>query len=250
MNTQVHSERRGSILAISLQRADKKNSLTTAMYHTLTELFAQADQDEAVAVIHLTGSGDSFCAGNDLNDFMAAAERGEKDSPACAFLQQLHRQRKPVVVAVNGVAVGIGVTLLLHCDLVYAAAGAPFRLPFVDLGLVPEGGSSALLPQMLGHRRAAELLLAGKPFDAENAAEMGIINGVCSADQLQSHSWSMAELLAAKPPQALQEAKAMLKSNPDQPLAQVIASEVKLFMARLAEDEAQQVLRAFMKPGR
>lgn len=248
MSTQIQGSRRGKIFAISLQRADKKNSLTTAMYQTLTELLAEADRDEAVAVVHLTGSGDSFCAGNDLNDFMAAAERGEEDSPARAFLQQLHRQRKPIVVAVNGVAVGIGVTMLLHCDLVYATTGAPFRLPFVDLGLVPEGGSSALLPQMLGHRRAAELLLVGRKFDAEAAVEMGIVNEVCPADQLQAHSWSMAELLAAKPPQALQEAKAMLKKNPSQPLAEVIDSEVEQFMARLGCEEAKQVLNGLMKP--
>ncbi len=248
MNPQVHGERRGNILAISLRRPDKKNALTTPMYQVLTDLFAEADRDKAVAVIHLTGSGDSFCAGNDLSDFMAAAERGETDSPARAFLQQLHRQRKPIVVAVNGVAIGIGVTLLLHCDLVYAAVGAPFRLPFVDLGLVPEGGSSALLPPMLGHRRAAELLLAGRPFDAETAVEFGIINAVCPADQLSTHSWAMAELLAAKPQQALQEAKAMLKKNPAQPLAEVIDSEIDQFMACLAGDEAQQVLRGLMKP--
>ncbi|WP_020681336.1 enoyl-CoA hydratase-related protein [Marinobacterium rhizophilum] len=249
MNTSIRGERRGKIFAISLQRADKKNALTTGMYEVLTELFAEADRDAAVAVIHLTGSGDSFCAGNDLTDFMSAAERGETDSPGRAFLQQLHRQRKPIVAAVNGVAVGIGVTLLLHCDLAYAAAGATFRLPFVDLGLVPEGGSSALLPQMLGHRRAAELLLAGRKFDAETAVVMGIVNEACPADQLQAHSWSMAELLAAKPSQALLEAKAMLKKNPGRPLAAVIDSEIDQFMARLAGEEAQQVLRGLMKPG-
>ena len=113
------------------------------MYQSLTDLLIDADKDKAVAVIHLTGSGDSFCAGNDLNDFMAAAERGETDSPARMFLQQLHHQRKPVVAAVNGMAIGIGVTLLLHCDLVYASAGALFKLPFVDLGVIVKSGVRA-----------------------------------------------------------------------------------------------------------
>ncbi|NVK41449.1 MAG: enoyl-CoA hydratase/isomerase family protein [Oceanospirillaceae bacterium] len=248
MTSLISSERRGKILSISLQRPDKKNALTTAMYETLTGLFARADQDDAVAVIHFTGSGDSFCAGNDLNDFMAAARHGEADSPGRAFLQQLHRQRKPVVAAVNGVAVGIGVTMLLHFDFVYAAAGARLRLPFVDLGLLPEGGSSALLPQMLGHRRAAELLLAGQGFDADDALKMGIVNAVYPADALQMHSWSMAERLAGKPPLALQQAKRMMKQNPVRPLAEVIDSEVDDFMAALAGDEAQQVLHALMKP--
>lgn len=249
MNPPLHAERRGNIFAITLQRPDKKNALTTVMYQTLTELFAAADRDDEVAVIYITGSGDSFSAGNDLGDFMAAADRGDSDSPGRAFLQQLHRQRKPIVAAVNGLAIGIGVTMLLHCDLVYAAEGVPFRLPFVDLGLVPEGGSSALLPQMLGHRRAAELLLLGRKFDAQEAADLGIVNGVCPADQLQQLSWSMAEALAAKPPQALRAAKAMLKQNLSQPLTAVIDSEIDLFMQRLAGNEAQTVLRGLLKAG-
>lgn len=246
MTALIQSERQGKVLSITLNRSDKKNALTTAMYEELTASFERGDRDDAVAVVHITGSGDSYCAGNDIADFMAAAEGGASDSPGRLFLQQLHRQHKPIVAAVNGVAVGIGVTMLLHFDIAYAADDARFRLPFVDLGLVPEGGSSAILPQLLGHRRASELLLAGQGFDAECAERWGIVNGICSPDQLLSRSWSMAERLAEKPPGALQQAKAMLKRNPGQPLAQVIDSEVEAFMARLVTDEARQALSAFL----
>lgn len=248
MSEYIHAEREGNIFAISIQRSDKKNSLTTPMYGALTQLLAQADQDDQVSVIHLTGSGTSFCAGNDLTDFIASAERGDTDSPGRVFLQQLHAQRKPVVAAVNGVAVGIGVTLLLHCDLVYAAAGAPFRMPFVDLGLVPEGGSSALIPQLVGHRRAAELLLMGELFNAETAEQLGIINKVCPADELHALSWSAAQALAAKPQQALLDTKAMLRRNPSRPVQEVIDTEIAQFMGHLATDETQSILRGFVKP--
>ena len=246
MDELIQSECIGKILSITLNRAGKKNALSTAMYEALTRLFVQGDKDDTVAVIHITGSGDSFCAGNDIGDFLAAARHGALDSPARLFLQQLNRQRKPVVAAVNGMAVGIGVTMLLHFDFVYAATDARFRLPFVDLGLVPEGGSSALLPLMLGHRRASELLMAGSGFDAASAGRLGIVNAVLSTEQLIVRSWAMAELLAGKPPLALQQTKAMMKLNPGQPLAKVIDSEVDQFMDCLRASEAQRALRALM----
>lgn len=246
MSSTIYSKQQGKILAISLQRQDKKNALTLNMYKELTQLFSQADQDDSIAVIHLTGSGDSFCSGNDLFDFVAASEDKQTDNPARSFLQQLHRQRKPIVAAVNGVAVGIGVTMLLHFDFVYAVEGTSFKMPFVDLGLVPEGGSSAILPQMLGHRRAAELLLAGDSFNANEAVNMGIVNDAVPADQLHERSWSMAELLANKPPKALQQAKMMMKNNPNRPLEQVIESEIELFMNYLNGPEARQVFQVFL----
>ncbi|WP_210397448.1 enoyl-CoA hydratase/isomerase family protein [Motiliproteus sediminis] len=247
MTDLVQYQTRGAIAAIVLNRADKKNALTVAMYQRLLELLQQADADESIRAIHITGSGDSFSAGNDISDFIAAGQQAVHDNPALRLLHQLHRQRKPLVAAVNGVAVGIGTTLLLHCDFAYAAQSARFKLPFVDLGLVPEGGSSSLLPQMLGHRRAAELLLACESFGPDEAESYGILNGVCADDQLLATSWAMAERLATKPPQALQQAKAMLKANSGRPLAEVIDSEVEEFMRRLSSPEALQALSAFVR---
>lgn len=233
-----------SVLYLELNRSNKKNALTRTMYQQLTRLLAEADADPGIRVVHLTGSGDSFCAGNDIADFMAASQAGEMDAPALDFLKQLHAQRKPIVVAVNGIAVGIGVTLLLHCDFVYAAEGAGFRLPFVDLGLVPEGGSSALLPRLLGHRKAAELLLACEPFDALTAERYGIINRVYPADRLLAESKAMASRLALKPAAALLQAKAMLKNNPERSLERVIPAEVELFMKHLNSEETVHRLHA------
>jgi len=251
MSSAIHSEQRGKVLAISIQYPEKKNALTKNMYRALTKLLAQADQEDSIHVIHLTGCDNCFCSGNDLQDFIAVSKQDEQsDNPPHLFLQQLHRQSKPIVAAVNGVAVGIGVTMLLHCDFVYAAEGSPFKLPFVDLGLVPEGGSSAILPQMLGHRRAAELLLACKGFKADEAAEIGIVNQVFPADQLLEQSWAMAELLANKPPKALQQAKIMMKNNPTEPLAKVIDTEIELFMKGLTEPEFKQAVQAFFGSGK
>ncbi|HEY5718294.1 MAG TPA: enoyl-CoA hydratase-related protein [Motiliproteus sp.] len=242
MSEWIKVERQGAILSITLNRPEKKNALTVAMYQRLQQALHAADSDPEVRVVHLTGSADSFSAGNDLADFIAAGQQTVTDNPAQALLHQLHRQRKPVVVAVNGLAIGIGTTLLLHCDFVYAARSARFKLPFVDLGLVPEGGSSALLPQMMGHRRAAELLLACELFGAEQAVAWGIANRVCDDDELTAISWEMATRLAEKPPLALQQAKAMLKANPGRPLDEVIDSEIAEFLQRLQQPEALQAL--------
>ncbi|WP_432696068.1 enoyl-CoA hydratase [Marinobacterium sp. YM272] len=246
MNQNIGKELADGVLYLTLERPEKKNALTQSMYQTLTQTLAAADEDPEVRVIHLTGSGDSFCAGNDIADFIAAGQSDYRDLPGLHFLQQLHRQRKPVVVAVNGIAVGIGVTLLLHCDIAYAVESARFRLPFVDLGVVPEGGSSQILPQMLGHRKAAELLLACEPFDAGEAERYGIINHSYPAEQLLSKSREMALKLAAKPAVALQQAKQMLKANTGKPLDEVLPAEVALFMERLGSEETQKILRSYL----
>lgn len=244
MSDAILSRIEEGVLYLSINRADKKNALTLAMYQTLCDELVAADENPEVAVVHLTGSGDSFCAGNDIADFVEASRAGNTKTPALDFLLQLNGQRKPVVVAVNGIAVGIGVTLLLHCDFVYAAKGSMFRMPFVDLGLVPEGGSSVVIPQLVGHRKAAELLLACDAFDADAAEEYGIVNKAVAPDQLLATSTDMAKRLAAKPPKALLQAKAMLKANVGQPLEQVIPAEVELFMQHLVSEEASRTLAA------
>lgn len=248
MSEQINVELRGQILSITLARPDKKNALTVAMYHGLTEAIDRAAADPQVRVVHITGTADSFSSGNDLGDFLAASQSQQAGlNPAQCLLHRLNSFDKPIVAAVNGMAIGIGTTLLLHCDLVYAASSARFQLPFVDLGLVPEGGSSAILPVMLGHRRAAELLLACESLDASQAVEFGIANRVCDDSELQAFSWQQAEKLATKPPAALQQAKAMLKQNPAKPLAQVIDDEIELFLQRLRSPEAAEAMAAFME---
>ncbi len=247
MNAPIEVELKDRILAVKLARSEKKNALTVAMYQALCDDFDRAQSDSEVRVVHITGTGDSFSSGNDVGDFLAAAQQETGDNPAQRLLHRLNCCKKPVVAAVNGMAIGIGSTLLLHCDLVYAARSARFQLPFVDLGLVPEGGSSAILPAMLGHRRAAALLLACESLDAGQAVEFGIVNQVCEDAELQALSWKKAQALAAKPPAALQQAKAMLKRNPSLPLAQVIDDEIGLFMQRLSSPEAGEAMSAFME---
>src|SRR6476659_4440328 len=172
------------ILTLRFDRPEKKNALTRGMYVGMIEALKQADTDPNVRVVLITGTEVCFTAGNDLVDF-ANAKPGET-SPAILFLQTLIAAQKPVVAAVGGVAVGIGTTMLLHCDLVYAASDARFQLPFVNLGLCPEAGSSVMLPELMGHRRAAELLLFGEPFSAEVARELGIVNAVISGSEVLS----------------------------------------------------------------
>ncbi|MEH6650675.1 MAG: enoyl-CoA hydratase [Motiliproteus sp.] len=248
MSELIQVELKGQILSITLARPDKKNALTVAMYRALTDAIDRADSDPQIRVVHITGTADSFSSGNDLSDFLAASQSQQSgDNPAQCLLHRLNSFNKPIVAAVNGMAIGIGTTLLLHCDLVYAARSARFQLPFVDLGLVPEGGSSAILPAMLGHRRAAELLLACESLDATQAVDCGIVNRVCDDSELQAFSWQQAEKLAAKPPAAIQQAKAMLKHNPSKPLAQVIDDEIELFLKRLRSPEAAEAMAAFME---
>src|SRR6266704_3336510 len=182
MADQVSVEVTDRILSVRMDRPEKKNALTRAMYIAMTEALRQAEANSAVRVIFITGTGDSFTAGNDLVDFANAAP-GET-SPAIAFLQTLAGAQKPVVAAVNGTAIGIGTTMLLHCDLVYAASSARFQLPFVNLGLCPEAASSFILPRMMGHHRAAELLFLGGPFDAGMARDFGIVNEVYADQEL------------------------------------------------------------------
>lgn len=236
-------ERRGGVLWVGLNRPGKKNALTPEMYETLTAALERADADPAVRVVYLTGSGDSFCAGNDLLAFMQSPE-----SPfVVAFVRKLSQTATPIVAAVNGVAVGVGVTMLLHCDLVYASEGAGFNFAFIDLGTVPEAGSSYLLPRMVGRRRAAELLLLGERFDAEGAMGIGLVNGVVPAGELQFYAWKQAERLASKPPEALRQTKALLRRGMGTMLDETIEVEFKAFAERLASEESQAIMRGMIE---
>lgn len=245
MSETITRERAGSILTIRFNRPGKKNALTAGMYDALTAALRSGESDTAIRVIRFAGTGDAFTSGNDLQDFLSNPPR-DMDSPVMVFLAALASARKPLTAAVNGLAVGIGTTLLLHCDLVDAADTARFRLPFVNLGLVPEAASSLLLPRLLGHQRAAELLMLGDPFDAAQAEAMGLVNAVHDPDTLEPHSLDRARRLAEQPPEALRLTKLLLKQDQD-----VIRSRIELeagyFVDRLNSDEAREALRAFLE---
>jgi enoyl-CoA hydratase/carnithine racemase len=233
------------ILTLRLDRPEKKNALTLGMYRGMIEALQQAEADPAVRAVLITGTADCFTAGNDLMDF-ANAKPGET-SPAIIYLQTLAGAQKPVIAAVGGVAVGIGTTMLLHCDLAYAASGARFQLPFVNLGLCPEAGSSVLLPALMGHRRAAELLLLGEPFSAEVACDLGIVNAVLPAGELLAAATAKAQQLAEKPPSALRITKALLKHGATATIADAMARETEKFATLLQGPEAREAMMAFMQ---
>jgi len=233
------------VFLIRLDRPEKKNALTRAMYLRLIEALQQADADSVVRTVLITGSQDCFTAGNDLADF-ANAKPGET-SPAITFLQTLAAAHKPVIAAVAGVAVGIGTTMLLHCDLVYATSEARFQLPFVNLGLCPEAGSSLLLPALMGHRRAAELLFFGESFSAETAQQLGIVNTVVSSGKLSATAMAKAVQLAEKPPSALRTTKSLLKRAPAGAIAEAMSRETEQFAALLQGHEAREAMTAFLQ---
>ena len=185
------------VIEIHIDRPDKKNALTAPMYHAMTAALADASARADIAVVLFTANGDAFCAGNDLKDFMAGPEGG---AAAFAFIRAIAAFDKPIVAAVQGLAVGVGTTMLLHCDLIYAAPDARFIMPFVNLGLVPEAGSSLLAPAPLGHAKAAAMLMLGEPMDAEAADRAGLVTAVVPADGLLAHARAQARILVAKPP--------------------------------------------------
>jgi len=233
------------IYTIELSRRDKKNAITTAMYRAMSDALADAASDAASRVVLLRGQEDLFTAGNDLGDFLHGAAREEAQGHR--FLTTISTFPKPIVAAVGGIAIGIGTTMLMHCDLVVAAEGTRFQLPFVKLGLCPEAGSSMLLPQMAGHRLAAELLLLGDYFDAATAQRAGIVNHVVPADTVIAHAHSLAQRLAQQPAEALATTKMLLKRPLGRSVADAIEEEYPHFERLLQSDEARAIFRAFME---
>jgi enoyl-CoA hydratase/carnithine racemase len=235
-----------AILHIQMNRPEKKNALTRAMYQTMADAILGADKDSAIRVILLTGTTDCFTSGNDLMDFMnVLSETGMK--PHNPFLSVISRAEKPIVAAVSGTAIGIGTTMLLHCDLVYAGAKARFQLPFVNLGLCPELASSLLLPRLIGYQRAAELLLLGETFGAETAREFGLVNAVFPEEELFEWAMQKARQLAAKPPASLRITKALMKRPIAAAVSQVISEELEIFIERLKSPEAAEAFQAFVE---
>ncbi|MDH5538298.1 MAG: enoyl-CoA hydratase [Rhizobacter sp.] len=237
------------VATIEIARPEKKNAITVAMYQAMADALTAANADKAVRAVLITGQPGIFTSGNDIEDF-AQRPRQSADSPVFQFMKALHGSEKPVVAAVTGAAIGIGTTMLLHCDLVYVSDEARLAMPFVGLGLVPEFGSSLILPQLVGHVKAAEKLLLGDPFTAEEAVEMRIANAVLPAAEVVNHARRMAERFNALPPGAVRDTKQLLRRNRTEPVMQTIAAEAELFGARLGSPEAREAFSAFFQKRR
>ena len=240
----VHTE--AGITTLTFNRPDKKNSITAAMYGALADAIAAAAADPAVRVVVFQGNETTFSAGNDIGDFLNNPPATE-DSPVFRFLRGIAQFPKPLLAAVCGPAVGIGTTLLFHCDLVYAGDNAAFSMPFVNLGLCPEAASSLLVPQMLGYHRAAEALLLGEPFMAEAALEVGLVNRVLPPTECNAYAQAQARKLAAKPLSALIETKRLMKGGQTVKVLEVIAEEGVSFGRMLREPAAREAFSAFME---
>ena len=237
--------RDGAIVTLAIARPARRNALTWEMYDALDAALAQAEADETVRVVVVRGTDAAFSAGNDLEDFLLRPPSGH-DAPVFRFLERVAGAAKPLVAAVNGPAVGIGTTLLLHCDLVFAGEGARFALPFVKLGLVPEFASSYLLPLVAGMSRARELLLLGERFDARAAFEAGIVTRVVPDAEVQARAAEAAARLAALPPEAVRATKALLRAPHRDAVARQLRAEGDVFREMLARPEAREHLAAFL----
>jgi enoyl-CoA hydratase/carnithine racemase len=239
----ILTEQTGSILHLKLNRPEKKNALTQEMYQSLGTKINEAAADFAIRAVVISSDGDSFTAGNDINDF-ANNPQMDEGSPVFNFLFAIHNFPKPLIASVHGRAVGIGTTMLMHCDIVTANPNTIFSMPFVSLGLVAEGGSSYLFPRLVGHAKAAEILLTGRNFSADEALQMGLINSI--ADDQLAAAMKFAQELAEQPPTAVINTKALLKSGSHDALNQVMRAEGELFKMAMDSDEAQQAFMNFL----
>ncbi len=238
------------VATIEIARPEKKNALTVAMYQAMADALDAAREDAAVRAVLITGQPGIFTSGNDIEDFMSRAPgQGSDalDSPVFRFMRALLDCDKPVVAAVTGAAIGIGTTMLLHCDFVYVSDEARLAMPFVGLGLVPEFGSSLVVPQLMGQRRAAEKLLLGDPFTPEQAVDCGIANAVLPPAEVVNHARRVAERFNQLPPGAVREAKRLLRGPQRELLTQVIRTEGEGFTRRLKSPEAMEAFQAFFQ---
>ena len=241
------------VATIEIARPEKKNALTVAMYQAMTDALNAAKADPAVRAVLITGQPGIFTSGNDIEDFMSRGTGSDgsgsedSESPVFRFMRALLDCDKPVVAAVTGAAVGIGTTLLLHCDFVYISDEARLAMPFVALGLVPEFASSLVVPQLMGHRKAAEKLLLGDPFTPEQAVECGIANAVLPATEVVNHARRIAERFNGLPPGAVREAKQLMRGPLHQQTLQTIRTEGEIFARRLRSPEAMEAFQAFFQ---
>lgn len=236
------------VMTLTFNRLDKKNSITSAMYASMADAVERAQSDASVRVLLIQGHETVFSAGNDIGDFLNRPPSGQ-DSPVFRFLHGIATLHKPLVAAVAGPAVGIGTTLLFHCDLVYAGDNAAFSMPFVNLGLCPEAASSLLAPRMFGYHRAAEALLLGEPFFAEAAQEVGLVNRVLPPTEVNAYAQAQARKLAAKPLSSLIETKRLMKGD-QQDVLKRMTEEGASFGRMLREPAAREAFSAFMEKRR
>ncbi len=234
------------VLTIEIARPEKKNALTQAMYTAMAEALEAANTDAGVRAVLITGQPGIFTSGNDIDDFMQRPPQGE-DTPVARFMRALLDCDKPVVAAVTGAAVGIGTTLLLHCDLVYVSDEARLAMPFVSLGLVPEYASSLVLPALIGHVQAAEKLMLGEPFSGSDAVDCGIANAVLPAAEVVNHARRMAERFNALAPGAVADTKRLMRAPLRARIREVMAAEGALFGQRLRSPEATEAFQAFFQ---
>jgi enoyl-CoA hydratase/carnithine racemase len=242
----IRFEVEGAIATVAFNRPQKKNAITAAMYQSATDALKEAGTNDAVRVIVITGDGGCFTAGNDLEDFLQNPPQGD-DSPVLQFMNALRMTAKPVMAAVPGLAIGIGTTLLMHADLVYAANTAKFAMPFTQLGLCPEFASSVLLPRIAGYQRAAEKLMLGEPFDATEAEKMGLVNRVLPADELMPFVQAQAAKLAALPAESLRVTKQLMKVDLQTPVAAAMLTEMQHFQRMLNGPDAKEAFTAFLE---
>jgi enoyl-CoA hydratase/carnithine racemase len=252
MTQEIEIKVEDGVQVIRFLRAEKKNAFTGPMYSAMSEALDAAESNDAVAVHVFIGSGGVFSAGNDINDFLRRAQvtaTGDGKgipAPSLDFIRRLPKVGKPMIAAVDGLAIGVGTTMLLHCDLVYATPAASLRTPFLDLGLIQEAGSSLTAPARMGYPRAFELICLGEPFSAERALQAGLVNAIVPADRLEEAALAAARRLAAKPRQALMAARRLLRRNhPD--ISAMIEEEAKAYQGLMGSPEAREAFTAFIE---
>jgi enoyl-CoA hydratase/carnithine racemase len=243
---EIITEHSGNILRVQLNRPAKRNAMTSAMYLSLASIFNKAANDENTRVILWHGAGDSFCAGNDIEDFLKNPP-GPGESPQAALMHVLVDLDKPLVAAVHGAAIGGGTTMLTHCDFIYAGESAKFQMPFINLAVVPEFGSSCSVPSRIGHLRAAELLLLGAPFDARRAADLGLVTEVAPDKDVLAKATETARKLVAKPAAALQASKRLMKQPFREQIKAAMKAENEEFSAQVRSEDAKEALTAFLE---
>ena len=238
--------REGRVQIIRFNRAEKKNAITRAMYQTMADALNAADEDDAIGANLILGQPEVFTSGNDLMDFMAVATGAEHGGEVGLYLHAMATGETPLIAGVDGLAVGVGCTTLMHCDMVFASDRAWMQTPFVDLGLVPEAGSSLIAARIMGHQRAFELLVMGERFSAARALSAGLVNDVVSPDQLEARAMDAAARLSEKPPEAVALSRKLMRGNRDE-IVERIKQEGELFQQRLKSDEARNAFMAFMQ---
>jgi enoyl-CoA hydratase/carnithine racemase len=245
MTQHIEITHEGAVQTIRLNRPDKKNAITRAMYGAMREGLVAAEADDAIRCHVFLGLPGAFSAGNDMQDFLAYATSGGEMPEIISFLEALAKLKKPAVSGVDGLAIGIGTTLHLHCDLTLATPRSLFRTPFVDLGLVPEAASSLLVPSIMGHQKAFAMLALGEGFSAQDALDAGLIYRIVSEGRLEAETLALAEKVASRAPEALQISRRLMKAKPEAVVAR-IHEEAKLFSERLRSEEARDAFMAFM----